>query len=194
MEIDSWAQKESTKSMYYELRFDCQSRNQPSSSAKKDKKASSSSSSSKSSAPADTATQWEPCVLIVDLLTSTASVYGGKNVVKAQGDSSTLKSSELKKSLLGSFSWKTQITMFDGDEPNAVSFGRTATDPLYTIKFKAADMPLIQRAVNALVSINGIGSEISHTNQLQHSLQMIDLAIPALVSLGQPLPSLESKE
>lgn len=140
--------------------------------------------------PQDYTKNWEPCLLVVDLSSSTASVYAGKAITKAQGNTASLGSSDLKKSLLSSFSWKTHIVTHTGPVENSLCFGRTQDDPMHVIKFNAADLALIQRAASALSTING-RSEASQSNQIQHSMQMLDLAIPALVGLGQPLASSE---
>lgn len=169
--------------MYGELRFDCQRLVHPSkkSDKEKEKKASSSKSSE-----VDTSKNWEPCLLVVDLWSATASVYGGKAIVKANGMASELSPSELKKSLLGTFSWPPIITS-PGPVADSVCFGRTTIDPLYTIKFQTAELPIIVRAAHALAVHSGIGDRTSQSNQMEHSFQLLDLAIPALISLGHPV-------
>ena len=168
--------------MYFDLRFECSRYNAKIKKNEKDGKTQQDYS--------NLSKHWEPCLLIVDLSSSIASVYGGKAIIKAQGNAASLGSSDLKKSLISTFSWKAHILTYAGPIENSLGFGRTLDDPMHVIKFSSIDMPLIQRAVSALSTVND-RSEASQSNQLQHSMQMIDLAIPAIASLGQPLASYE---
>lgn len=212
--FDSWARKTAKKDHYLELRFFVMrfipDPKQPTIQAK-DAKASSSavsdavksslsslsssnlnqaarsSSSSSLGSKLELTGTWTPALMIIDLSDSTASIYSGKAVEKARDPKNAHSTSGFKKSLFGSFSWHGPVVISDGPDPGSIAFGRSESNTLHILKFKDDEVDVARRASQLLTSVHGIGSEKSLSNQLHHSLNMIDITIPALVSIGQPL-------
>jgi hypothetical protein len=123
---------------------------------------------------------WTPKLFVIDLKSATAYLYSQKAL---SGNLLTPRS-QLKKLLKGTFDWKNHRFTFAGPVLDSLSFGKSPQDDSFIIKFKPEEFQIASRMSDALRAVTGIGTQSSFDNIQQHALNLVDLAVPALLSIG----------
>jgi hypothetical protein len=124
---------------------------------------------------------WSPKLFMVDLAELSGSLYSSKAISTPYAPTTSMK-----KQLKGSFTWRSHRFILPGPVPNSLQFGKSPQDNAFVLRFKPEDFTYINRISRILsASVGGMGSEASLNNQQLHALNMIDIAISALMSIGE---------
>lgn len=124
---------------------------------------------------------WSPKLLILDIPSATVFLYSRKSLEKL---GNAVPRSEMKKMLKGSFDFKNLRHALPGPVPSSFKFGISAQDNSFVFKFTDADYDIISRVTESLRTVGGVGMS-NADNMLSHALNAVEVALPAIVSIGE---------